>query len=153
MFEIPQKTFAAPPPLPIPSSGPPCLAAQDSHRDEPGLPPSLPPAGVPATRTDKVAIASTVCGLTPFIPVFSQVMGLSLGLWALVRIRRARRAGQRVNGRGWAAAGITGNGFVLLGLLALFASFAALKGSLAQATHQLHPLMAKPPIAHMRVRK
>lgn len=152
MLEIPQKTFDAPPPLPVVSvelARP--VEAKSCPLSSPGAaPPSLPGE---SARTDKVAIASTVCGLSAFIPIISQVVGLFLGVWALFRIRRARRAGQSVRGTGWATAGITGNGFALLGWLALFASFAALKGTLAQTTSQLHPLLAKPPAHHLRVRK
>ena len=152
MLEIPQKTFEAPPPLPLPVARPatPAVPIVEHQANAQGNPPPLP---VGSARTDKVAIASTVCGLSAFIPVFSQIIGLFLGVWALFRIRRARRAGHNVRGTGWATAGITGNGFALLGWLALFASFAALKGTLSQTTSHLHPLLSKPAIAHLRVRK
>lgn len=153
MLEVPQSTFAAPPPLPVTDARPgepenPNVATF-VFRGPPPPPPS--PAG-PRAHTDKVAVASTICGLTPFIPVFSQVLGLILGFWALIRIRRCRRTGQNVRGRGWASAGIAGNGFVLLGWIALFGAFAALKGTLSDTTQKLHPLL-KPPAHHLRVRK
>lgn len=116
-------------------------------------PPPLPAAPPGAAHTDKVAVASSVCGLTPFIPVISQVIGLILGIWALFRIGRARRAGQNVRGRGWATAGIAGNGFVLLGWIALFGMFAALKGTLSDTTQKLNPLLKNASSHHARVRK
>ncbi|MHC4234075.1 MAG: DUF4190 domain-containing protein [Planctomycetota bacterium] len=57
-------------------------------------------------NTDRIAIASLVCGLTAVIPVVSQVAGVGLGVWALVRIRRLRRAGGPVRGSWAAGAGI-----------------------------------------------
>ncbi len=104
-------------------------------------------------HTDKVAVASSICGLTAFIPIFSQVVGLFLGVWALIRIRRARQAGRNVHGRGWATAGITGNGFALLGWIALFGIFATLKGTLSESTLKLNPLLTKPPVHRLHVRK
>jgi len=66
-------------------------------------------------RSDPVAIASFVCGLTAFVPVLSQLAGLVLGTWGLMRIRRARAAGVAVGG-GWAAiAGIVISGIALIG--------------------------------------
>jgi hypothetical protein len=153
MLEIPQKTFAVPPPIPVP-------VARPVRLDDPivGLPPIPGPPPLPAAsqiggQTDKVAVASTVCGLTAFIPIFTQVVGLILGIWALLRIRRARRAGQNFRGRGWATAGIAGNGFALLGWIMLLGAFAVLKGTLGESAQKLHPLLKKPPAHHVRVRK
>lgn len=147
MLEVPNRPFAAPPPLPvtpIEDGTEPILALKVG-------PPPPPPMSIPSGGTDKVAVASTVCGLTPFIPVVSQLIGLALGIWALLRIRRGQRAGRMISGRGWAAAGITGNGIVLLGWLSLFGAFATLKGSLNDATHKLHPLLKKPAEHRVRV--
>jgi hypothetical protein len=153
MLEVPQSSFAAPPPLPVIDARPVGACHQGVHaRIVPGPPPPPLPLATPGGHTDKVAVASTICGLTPFIPIFSQLIGLILGVWALFRIRRSRRAGQAVRGRGWATAGIAGNGFVLLGWIALFGAFAALKGTMAETTQKLHPLL-KPPAHHLRVRK
>jgi len=138
MLEVPNKSFAAPPPLPVTPNPAVEMIAECAATGS--LP--TPQAG----GTDKVAVASTVCGLAPFIPVLSQVIGLILGIWALLRIRRSRRAGRYVRGSGWAAAGISGNGLVLLGWLALFGTFAALKGTLDETTRKLHPLLKKPAV-------
>jgi hypothetical protein len=61
-----------------------------------------------------MAVASAVCGLTAIVPFVSQIAGLILGVASLGRIRRARRRGVRLGGRGWAVAGIVTSGFVLL---------------------------------------
>lgn len=148
MLKVPDNTFAVPPPLPVPTARP---AGTDCESAGPLPMPAMPQRG--PGPTDRLAIASTVCGLTAFIPIFSQLVGLVLGLWALVRIRRARRAGLTVRGRGWAAAGITGNGFALLGWIALFGAFAALKTNLNETTSRLSPLFQIHPAQHVRVRK
>ena len=160
MLETPKKTFAVPPLLPATAAPCPVINARPVRVEDQngGLPPIPGPPPLSTTpqvgsHTDKVAVASTVCGLTPFIPIFSQVLGLILGIWALFRIRRARQASQNVRGRGWATAGIIGNGFTLLGWIALFGMFAALKGTLGDTTQKLHPLFNKPPAHLVRVRK
>lgn len=147
MLEVPDKIFDAPPPLPVPVARP----AECMSEGPP--PPPLVNQQSGKSATDKVAVASTVCGLTGFIPIISQIIGLFLGLWALVRIRRARRAGREVRGSGWAAAGITGNGLVLLGWIALFGAFAVLKTNLNETTSKLAPLFQSPVSQHARVRK
>src|SRR5262245_52920739 len=152
MLEIPQKTFDAPPPILVPATTAENVQQGQLSAFVPGLPP--PPTSSPAAgRTDKVAVASTVCGLTAFVPVFSQIVGLFLGVWALIRIRRARRAGYVVRGRGWATVGITGNAFVLLGWIALFGIFATLRSTLSESATKLGPLVAKPPVHRLHVRK
>jgi len=72
-------------------------------------------AGSARPPTDSLAIVSAICGLTAFIPVVSQIAGLVLGIIAVRRIRRARRAGLAVAGMGWAATGIASSVCVLLG--------------------------------------
>jgi hypothetical protein len=154
LLEVTQKSFAAPPPLPVVTARPAGVNDQNAtHFAVPGPPPPPPNPVQPGASTDKVAVASSICGLTPFIPIFSQLIGLALGVWALFRIRRARRTGLNVRGRGWATAGIAGNGFVLLGWIALFGTFAALKGTLADTTQKLHPLLQQRSAHHLRVRK
>jgi hypothetical protein len=154
MVETPEKTFGVPPPLPAsPGQSVDDLVTARKSLVDATLPPVLSQTAQTLPRTDKVAIASSICGLTAFIPVFSQLVGLFLGIWAFVRIGRARRAGKNVRGVGWALAGVTGNAFALLGWVSLFATFSALHGTLNQATNQLHPLVAKPAIPHLRVRK
>lgn len=117
----------------------------------------LPAAGganmVAAPRTDRLAIASAVCGLTAFIPVVSQLVGLVLGIISLLRIRRARRAGVAVGGTGWAAAGIASSGFALLLWLGIMAAYATVGSSLAHTTNAFQPLLRGAPTQHALVRK
>jgi len=158
MLEIPQKPFAAPPPIPVPiarplGEGAPMAQVRCSSEQSQVRPPPVPGISGNNETTDKVAVASSLCGITAFIPIFSQLIGLALGIWALFRIRRARQAGRQVRGRGWAVGGITGNGFVLLGWIALLGIFATLSTSLNRATKELSPLLKKPPAQHHRVRK
>ena len=65
-------------------------------------------------NTDGLAVASAICGFTAIVPVLAQVLGLGLGIASLVRIRRARRCGVHLRGRGWAWAGIASSGLLLL---------------------------------------
>jgi hypothetical protein len=65
-------------------------------------------------------VASAVCGFTGIIPIVSQVAGLALGIMALIRIGRARRAGVPRKGTRWAVAGIVSSGLVLAGWVACF---------------------------------
>ena len=148
MLEIPQSTFNAPPPVPVPSARP--LGPNAARSFSQVTPP--PPAGQPP-ETDKVAVASSVCGLTAFIPILSQLIGLALGVWALFRIRRARQSGRQVLGNGWATAGVVGNGLVLLGWIGLFVIFALVNSTISQTTSELHPLLKKHPIHQRQFRK
>ena len=91
-------------------------------------------------RTDTLAVASAVCGFTAIVPVVSQVMGLALGIASLMRIRRARRYGSPLRGRGWALAGIFSSGFVLLSWIAIFAVMSAVSNSLTHTAHVLGSL-------------
>ena len=108
----------------------------------PIVPPWAPgPAGgvgLPAVRgPDRLAVASAVCGMTAIVPVVSQVMGLALGVASLVRIRRARRCGLNLGGRGWALAGIVSSGFVLLSWIAVLGLLCAAGSALAQTADAL----------------
>ncbi len=109
-------------------------------------------SGLPAPTTDRLAIASSVCGLTAFVPVVSQLIGLALGVLAVLRIRRARVLGKLVRGNGWAAAGIAWNGFVLLGWIALFGAFSVLKTSMTDSNDAFRKLLQTPPMKHVRSR-
>lgn len=73
-------------------------------------------APVPAVRppVDRCAVASAICGLTAIIPVVSQLAGVVLGVIALRRLGRARRAGQPLAGWAWAVTGIVSSVCVLL---------------------------------------
>lgn len=106
-----------------------------------------------APRTDRLAIASAVCGLTAFVPVVSQLVGLVLGVISLLRIRRARRAGVAVGGTSWAAAGIASSGFALLLWLGIMAAYAAVGSSLSHTTNAFQPLLHGAPTGHVSVRK
>ena len=96
-------------------------------------------------RTDRLAIASAVCGLTAIIPVISQVIGLGLGIASLVRIRCARRAGAQLLGKGWALTGILTSGFALLGWVAMIGALMLVSSTLWQATNSLDALTQMPP--------
>ena len=108
---------------------------------------------VAAPRTDRLAIASAVCGLTAFVPIFSQLVGLVLGVISLLRIRRARRAGVVVGGTGWAAAGIVSSGFALLLWLGIMAAYVAVGSSLTYTTNAFQPLLHEATTQHVGVRK
>jgi hypothetical protein len=82
---------------------------------------------------DTLAVASAVCGFTAVVPIVSQVMGLAFGIASLVRIRRGRRRGVALRGRGWALAGILSSLFVLLCWIVVIAVFATV-GSLFSGT-------------------
>lgn len=111
-------------------------------------PATLAPA-VPGTailswwrETDRLAIASAICGFTAIIPVLSQVAGLVLGIAGLVRIRRARQRGIRLRGKLWALAGIFSSGFALLSWIAVLAMLIAVRMSFAHIAGALptgHP--------------
>ena len=114
----------------------------------PARPVTLAPA-VPSTavlswwrETDRLAIASAICGFTAIIPVLSQVAGLVLGIAGLVRIRRARQRGIRLRGKLWALAGIFSSGFALLSWIAVLAMLIAVRMSFAHIAGALptgHP--------------
>jgi len=90
-------------------------------------------------RTDHAAVASAVCGMTAVIPIVSQIAGLGLGLLALVRISRARRAGVIVGGRRYAITGIISSGLALAGWIAFGGMMFGVNKTLA---HTLKPLTA-----------
>lgn len=113
----------------------------------PTAPQGVSGAGYPLVRpsTDRLAIASAVCGLTAIIPVISQVMGLALGIASLVRIRRAGRAGVAVRGRGWALTGIISSGFALVGWVAMVAALLLVGSVFSQTAGSLDALALTPP--------
>lgn len=75
---------------------------------------SIAPGLLAKTPVDRYAVASAVLGLTAIVPVLSQIAGLTLGVLALRRIRRAQQAGLAMAGRGWAITGIVSSGVGLL---------------------------------------
>ncbi len=95
--------------------------------------------------TDSLAIMSAICGLTAFIPVVSQVAGLILGIVAVRRIRRARRAGLAVAGMGWAATGITSSVCVLLGWIFVVAVLGVVAYFFSNTAAALDQAVAVPP--------
>ncbi|MFQ5495474.1 MAG: DUF4190 domain-containing protein, partial [Phycisphaerae bacterium] len=103
-----------------------------------GLQPVAGPNARP--RTDSLAVASAVCGLTAVVPIISQLMGLCLGAAGLARIRRAKRAGRCLRGTGWAITGIVTSGVSLIGWIALFVGLAALSESLTNVSAALDAL-------------
>lgn len=90
--------------------------------------------------SDRLAVASAVCGLTAVVPVLFQVAGLVLGVASLVRIRRARRCGLELPGRGWAWVGIISSGFVLLSWVSVLGMLLAASGSMANTVEALHAI-------------
>jgi len=108
---------------------------------------------VAVPHTDRLAVASAVCGLTAFVPVFSQIVGLVLGIVSLLRIRRARRAGVAVRGKWWAAAGIASSGFALVLWLGIMATYAAVGSSLTHTSQAFKPLLNGTPARHVQFRR
>ncbi|MCH8147662.1 MAG: hypothetical protein IH987_06650 [Planctomycetes bacterium] len=87
--------------------------------------------------TDGMAVGSAICGMTGLIPLVSQIAGLGLGFAGLARIRRARRRGILVTGKGWAITGIVTSVFGLLGWIGLGLAMTAVSASLGNTNHAL----------------
>lgn len=87
--------------------------------------------------TDGMAVGSAICGMTGLIPLVSQIAGLSLGFASLARIRRARRRGIHLTGKGWAITGIATSVFALLGWIGLGLAMTAVSTSLGNSTDAL----------------
>ena len=104
----PSTTPAAPPPGSMPAERAQVVCVARPMVAQPARSGSL------LANTDRLAIASLVCGLTAIIPLVSQVAGVGLGIWSLVRIRRVRRAGGTVGGTWAAGTGIAFSAVVLL---------------------------------------
>ncbi|UCG15357.1 MAG: DUF4190 domain-containing protein [Phycisphaerales bacterium] len=118
-----------------PSAAPPVAVDAVAVRTAPA---AAPDPRLPVLRsTDSLAVASAVCGFTAIVPVVSQVAGLALGITSLVRIRRARRCGVDLRGRGWALAGIFSSGFVLLCWVAVIAAFIVVGSLFARSADTL----------------
>jgi len=90
--------------------------------------------------TDRLAVASAVCGLSGFIPVVSQLAAIVLGFMSLGRIKRARRQGVQVPGRGWAMTGIVGGVVSLSGWIAMGGFLTLVGSSLSQSSETLNLL-------------
>lgn len=113
------------------------------------VPPPLPDVlsrgavgiGSAPVKNDGFAVASAVCGFTGIIPIVSQVAGLTLGIMALIRIGRARRAGVPRGGTRWAVAGIVSSGLVLAGWVACFFALSVVGSSLSDITEPLGTLL------------
>ena len=90
--------------------------------------------------TARLAVLSTICGMTAFVPVVSQLAGLALGVISLRRIRRARRNGIKLPGRGWALTGVISSGITLLGWIAFIAVMAFVSDLLSQSSGALNAL-------------
>ena len=95
--------------------------------------------------TEPFAVASAICGLTAIIPVLSQLLGLSLGVVSLVRLRRAKRNGIHLAGKGWAITGIVVSGFGLIGWIGFAAVLASLGSSILNSSDVLNSLLVTPP--------
>ncbi|MFQ5415148.1 MAG: hypothetical protein ACE5E6_11890 [Phycisphaerae bacterium] len=94
--------------------------------------------------TDGLAIASAVCGVSAFIPIVSQMVGLGLGVGSLVRMRRARLRGRPMRGAGWAWTGIVSSGFVLIGWIAAAGLLLGVASSLSESTAAFDAFTAMP---------
>lgn len=99
---------------------------------------------VKPASTEPFAIASAICGMTAIVPVLSQLLGLTLGIVSLMRLRRAKRAGTPLAGKGWAIAGIATSGFALLGWLGFAAALAGLGSSVLGSSDALNAMLAAP---------
>lgn len=92
----------------LPQGGPPPLP--------PGLP-AMAAAGAPINvRTSGVAIASLVFGVLALFTGVTALLGLPLGIWALIRIKNSK--GQ-FSGTGFAIAGIVCSAFGMMVILVL----------------------------------
>ena len=94
--------------------------------------------------TEPFAVASAICGMTAIIPVLSQLVGLSLGVVSLVRLRRARRNGIDLAGKGWAIAGIVTSGFALIGWIGFAVALTSVGSSLLGSSDVLNSLLVTP---------
>ncbi len=104
------------------------------------MPPTPRPAypiEPPRAQLDGLSVASAVCGFTAIIPVISQVAGLALGIAGLLRIRRARRAGRVLTGRGWAWAGIVSSTCMLFVWLIVVTLLTIIAGAFLQIGNAL----------------
>jgi hypothetical protein len=101
---------------------------------------------------DRCAIASAVCGFTPFVPIVSQVAGLVLGYIALKRIRRRQRDGLRVRGRGCAWFGISSSVLTLLGWMGMAAALFAVRQKLDTSAGALRQIQALNERSHYTTR-
>lgn len=88
-----------------------------------------------------MAVASAVCGLTAIIPVVSQLLGLTLGVVSLVRLRRARRSGIELAGKCWAITGIVTSALALIGWIGLAVSMTLLGSSILDSAGALDGLL------------
>lgn len=91
--------------------------------------------------TDGMAVGSAICGMTGLIPLVSQIAGLCLGFASLGRIRRARRRGIHLTGKGWAITGIVTSVFGLLGWIGLGLAMTAVSTSLGNSTDALSTVL------------
>jgi hypothetical protein len=120
----------------------PATGAIDTPMARPLVHSCLPAGGRLPVRagSDRLAVASAVCGLTAVVPVVFQVVGLALGVASLVRMRRARRRGLEVPGRGWAWVGIISSGFVLLSWVSVLGMLLAAGSSMAHSVDALNAI-------------
>ena len=103
----------------------------------------LRPITTTPVRTERLAVASAACGMTAFVPVISQLLGLWFGAVGLMRIRRARRQGRNLRGSGWAWTGLISSSIALLGWIVLPALLATLGDSFVHTTESLHSLLER----------
>lgn len=91
--------------------------------------------------TDGMAVGSAICGMTGLIPLVTQIAGLGLGFASLARIRRARRRGIHLTGKGWAITGIVTSIFGLLGWIGMGLALTAVHTSLGNSSDALSTVL------------
>ena len=116
----------------------PPMAAIVAHSADPNMQGDivLVPGG-----TDGMAVGSAIFGMTGLIPLVTQIAGLCLGFASLGRIRRARRRGIHLIGKGWAMTGIVTSIFGLLGWIGLGLAMTAVSTSLGNSTDALSTVL------------
>jgi hypothetical protein len=87
-----------------------------------------------------LAVASAVCGLTGFVPIIGQVLGVVFGVLSLIRIRRSRATGSALGGAPWAVVGLVSSGAAMLGWIALFLAVSTVSSSLGSTSNLLDTL-------------
>ncbi len=146
--------------IPIPTARPltapqPVSGVRDGSNATPyephGLIPVQPNASplvlTQAASTDRMAVASAICGFTGIIPIVSQVLGLWFGIAALRRVARARREGVLLPGGGWAWTGIITSGLALVGWAAFLVALTLIGSSFAGSQGALQDVLRGLPTA------
>jgi hypothetical protein len=121
-------------------------STEPNNTEPPWVSPIKGPAIAPpaVTRCDPMAVGSALCSFVGFIPLITQVIGVTLGFLAIARMRRAKRSGSTIPGQRYALIGIAVNGTALLFWVAVLAGASTLFGSFSSVTDQLSKLIPGP---------